>query len=78
VPSNAIPAEDFLNREPELDYLKGLAELKEKALGGNVFLEGARGMGKTELLNQLHRALFLEDNGAPFYYFRARHRHRIA
>lgn len=68
MPSNAIPAEDFLNRESELDYLKGLAELKEKALGGNVFLEGARGMGKTELLKQLHSALFREDNVAPFYY----------
>jgi len=68
VPSNAIPAEDFLNREPELHYLKSLSELKEKALGGNVFLEGARGMGKTELLKQLHRVLFREDHVAPFYY----------
>ncbi len=68
MPSNAIPAEDFLNREPELNYLKSLSELKEKALGGNVFLEGARGMGKTELLKQLHRVLFREDNVVPFCY----------
>jgi anti-sigma regulatory factor (Ser/Thr protein kinase) len=68
VPSNAIPAEDFLNREPELNYLKSLSALKEKALGGNVFLEGARGMGKTELLKQLHRVLFREDHVVPFYY----------
>ena len=68
MPSNAIPAEDFLNREPELNYLKSLSELKEKALGGNVFLEGARGMGKTELLKQLHRVLFREDHVVPFYY----------
>lgn len=68
MPSNAIPAEDFLNREHELHYLKGLSALKGKALGGNVFLEGARGMGKTELLKQLHRALFREDHAVPFYY----------
>ncbi len=68
MPSNAIPADDFLNRESELNYLKRLSELKEKALGGNVFLEGARGMGKTELLKQLHRALFQEENVVPFYY----------
>ena len=68
MPFNALPAEDFLNRENELDYLKGLAELKGNALGGNVFLEGARGMGKTELLKQLYRSLFLEGNVVPFYY----------
>lgn len=68
MPSNAIPAEDFLNREPELNYLKSLSELKERALGGNVFLEGTRGIGKTELLYQLHRALFREDQVIPFYY----------
>jgi len=68
VPFNAIPAEDFLNREPELHYLKGLPRLKENALGGNVFLEGARGIGKTELLKQLYRTLFRENNIVPFYY----------
>ena len=68
MPFNAIPAEDFLNRENELNYLKGLSELKENALGGDVFLEGARGMGKTELLKQLYRLLFWEDNVVPFYY----------
>ncbi len=68
MPFNAIPAEDFLNREPELNYLKGLPKLKENALGGDVFLEGARGMGKTELLKQLYRNLFWENNVVPFYY----------
>jgi anti-sigma regulatory factor (Ser/Thr protein kinase) len=68
VPFNAIPAEDFLNRENELNYLQGLSSLKENALGGNVFLEGARGMGKTELLKQLYRLLFWEDKVVPFYY----------
>lgn len=68
MPFNAIPAEDFLNREPELNYLKGLSKLKASALGGDVFLEGARGMGKTELLKQLYRILFWENNVVPFYY----------
>lgn len=68
MPFNAIPAEDYFNRENELHYLKGLSELKKNALGGDVFLEGARGMGKTELLKQLHRLLYWEDEVVPFYY----------
>ena len=68
MPFNAIPAEDFFNRESELQYLKGLSTLKKNALGGDVFLEGARGMGKTELLKQLYRLLYWEDEVVPFYY----------
>ena len=68
MPFNAVPAEDFLNRENELHYLKGLSELKKNALGGDVFLEGARGMGKTELLKQLYRLLYWEGDVVPFYY----------
>ena len=68
MPFNAIPAENFLNREPELNYLKGLSNLKANALGGDVFLDGARGMGKTELLKQIYRILFWENNVVPFYY----------
>ncbi len=68
MPFNAIPAEDFFNRESELHYLRGLSELKKNALGGDVFLEGARGMGKTELLKQLYRLLYWEDDCVPFYY----------
>lgn len=68
MPFNAIPAEDFLNREPELKYLRGLSKLKESALGGDVFLSGARGMGKTELLKQFYRVLFWENDIVPFYY----------
>jgi anti-sigma regulatory factor (Ser/Thr protein kinase) len=68
MPFNAIPAEDFFNRENELHYLKGLSGLKKNALGGDVFLEGARGTGKTELLKQLYRLLYWEGDVAPFYY----------
>jgi anti-sigma regulatory factor (Ser/Thr protein kinase) len=68
MPFNALPAEEFLNRESELDYLQGLSALKGNALGGNVLLEGARGAGKTELLKQLYRLLFWQDHAVPFYY----------
>lgn len=68
MPFNAIPVEDFFNRESELHYLKGLFELKKNALGGDLFLEGARGMGKTELLKQLYRLLYWADEVVPFYY----------
>ena len=68
MPFNAVPVEDFFNRENELQYLKGLSDLKKKALGGDVLLEGERGMGKTELLKQLYRLLYWEDEVVPFYY----------
>jgi anti-sigma regulatory factor (Ser/Thr protein kinase) len=68
MPLNALPAEGFLNRETELSYLKGLSGLKGNALGGNVLLEGARGIGKTELLRQHYRSLFRETAVVPFYY----------
>ena len=68
MPFNALPAEDFLNRESELDYLKSLSALKGNALGGNVFIEGAHGAGKTELLKQHYRSIFWEDHTVPFYY----------
>lgn len=73
---NAIPPNDFLNRENELDYLKGLSTLKRNDLGGNVFLAGGRGLGKTELLRQLYRILFWEDDVIPFYYSFKRANHK--
>lgn len=68
MPFNVAPVEAFFNRESELQYLKGLSELKKQALGGNVFLEGARGMGKTELLKQLYRLHYWDGDAVPFYY----------
>ncbi len=68
MPSNTIAADVFLNREAELNYLKSLPKLKGRALGGNVYLDGAKGIGKTELLKQLHRELFREGQIVPFYY----------
>ncbi len=68
MPSDTLQADAFLNRESELDYLKGLAALKANSLGGNVFLAGGRGIGKTELLRQLHNSLFRQEGIVPFYY----------
>jgi anti-sigma regulatory factor (Ser/Thr protein kinase) len=69
VPFNSIPSKDFVNRESDIDYLKRLAGSGENSVGGNLLLEGARGMGKTELLKQLYRILFWENgNVIPFYY----------
>lgn len=65
---NALSVENFLNMESELDYLKGLPSLKVNSLGGNVFLQGAPGAGKTEILKQHYRALFRENDAVPFYY----------
>ncbi|MGC2062595.1 MAG: ATP-binding protein [Thermodesulfovibrionales bacterium] len=68
MPFNSIPAKDFVNRGSELTYLRRLPEMKSDGLAGNVILEGARGIGKTELLKQLYRILFMEEGVVPFYY----------
>lgn len=69
MPLNGIPSGDFVNREADIDYLKHFALSRETVLSGNVLLEAARGMGKTELLKQIHRLFFREDgNVVPFYY----------
>lgn len=68
MPSNTIPREDFLNRESEFNYLRELPKLKLSALGGNLFLEGTGGIGKTELLKQLYQSFFHENDIIPFYY----------
>jgi anti-sigma regulatory factor (Ser/Thr protein kinase) len=69
VPFKAIPETDFVNREEELNSLRRLTGLKDGVPACNVLLEGARGMGKTELLKQLYRTMFWEGNTAvPFYF----------
>ncbi len=69
MPLNTIPANDFFNRQSELAYLRRLSEFRECAVAGNVLLEGARGMGKTELLKQLYRSIYWEEKAlVPFYY----------
>jgi len=69
VPFNAIPIRDFVNRENELNYLKRFADLGERTMAGNILLEGARGIGKTELVKQAYRTFFWGDKDiVPFYY----------
>jgi anti-sigma regulatory factor (Ser/Thr protein kinase) len=69
MPFNSLPSSDFINRENELAYLKRLADLNELDTSNNILLEGARGMGKTEIIKQLYRHVFWEDrNVIPFYY----------
>jgi serine/threonine-protein kinase RsbW len=60
---------DFFNRKDEVLALKRLADMRENHLAGNILLEGANGVGKTELLKQLYRTVYWEDaNVVPFYY----------
>lgn len=69
MPFRAIPGKNFVNRERELAQLRRLADLSEGLAANHVFLHGARGIGKTELLKQLYGALFRETgNVVPFYY----------
>ncbi|HXW69428.1 MAG TPA: ATP-binding protein, partial [Dissulfurispiraceae bacterium] len=69
MPFNAIPIKDFVGRENELGYLKHFAGFRENAGAGNILLEGSRGSGKTELIKQTYRIIFLEEkNVVPFYY----------
>src|SRR5208337_3514745 len=69
VPFNTIPIKDFYGRESDLGYLKRFTGFSENAIAGNILLEGARGLGKTELIKQAYRIIFLEEkNIVPFYY----------
>ena len=66
---NAVPQEDYLNRDRELGELRRLTDLSEHAIPSNVLLGGARGIGKTELLKQFYRYLFHDQRETiPFYY----------
>ncbi len=69
MPLQGLPAKDYFNREDELSYLRRLAGLRRDILADNVLLTGSRGIGKTELLKQLHRSLFWDSQDVvPFYY----------
>ncbi|MFO0753833.1 MAG: ATP-binding protein [Thermodesulfovibrionales bacterium] len=69
MPFHALPAADFVGRENECASLLHFAESGGTSPGRVLFLGGARGIGKTELLKQVHRAFFWgERNVVPFYY----------
>lgn len=64
-----MPVKDFLNRKSEVFALKHLPDLRENHRSGNILLEGSPGVGKTELLKQVYRAVYWDDtNVVPFYY----------
>ncbi len=69
MPFNALPEKDFTNRDSELSYFRRVAELSTEGFTSNVVVEGARGIGKTELLKQFHRSLFWKTGHVvPFFY----------
>lgn len=58
-----------MNREVELDRLARLADDVDASAMRSVLLIGPRGIGKSELMKQLHHRLFWKDAGVvPFYY----------
>ncbi|MEW5743834.1 MAG: ATP-binding protein [Nitrospirota bacterium] len=69
MPFNTLPREGFISRDTELSHLKQLIAARDAATARNVLLEGARGIGKTELLKQLYRTVYQgSDTVVPFYY----------
>jgi anti-sigma regulatory factor (Ser/Thr protein kinase) len=69
MPFSAISPGDFFNRKDELNFLRHLAASVNGGIPSNILLQGAWGMGKSELLKQLYRDLFWGDkNVVPFYY----------
>ncbi|MBZ0155282.1 MAG: ATP-binding protein [Alphaproteobacteria bacterium] len=69
MPFRALPSGDFVSRENECGTLVHLAESGGAPPGSTLLLGGSRGIGKTELLKQVHRTFFWEDrNVVPFYY----------
>lgn len=74
MPFDSVPEKDFKNREREIEYLRSFVDSRASAwevsaMANNVLLEGGRGMGKTELLKFLYRAIFWEEKDIiPFYY----------
>lgn len=72
MPLSAIPQQDFMNREAELDRLGRLGGSADLSFERSVLLVGPRGIGKSELMKQLYHRLFWEEAGAVPFYFRFR------
>jgi len=69
MPISTLREKDFLGRSEELSDLYRRSLDVERGIARRIFLAGARGVGKTELLSQLYNRLFwTQDKVAPFYY----------
>jgi anti-sigma regulatory factor (Ser/Thr protein kinase) len=69
MPISTLREKDFLGRSEELSDLYRRSLDVERGIARRIFLAGARGIGKTELLSQLYNRLFwTQDKVAPFYY----------
>jgi anti-sigma regulatory factor (Ser/Thr protein kinase) len=69
MPISTLREKDFLGRSEELSDLYRWSLDVERGIARRIFLAGARGIGKTELLSQLYNRLFwTQDRVAPFYY----------
>ncbi|MBI4699071.1 MAG: ATP-binding protein [Nitrospirae bacterium] len=66
---SALSEKNFIGRKHEIETLYGVALDAGKGTASSVFLSGQRGVGKTELLKQVCRLIFLGQNGVmPFFY----------
>src|SRR3990172_1404782 len=69
MPISTLREKDFLGRSEELSDLYRRSLDVERGIARRIFLAGARGIGKTELLGQLYNRLFwTQDKVAPFCY----------
>lgn len=66
---NALPDEEFFDREKDIEDLYHLAIEVKEGLTASLFLYGKRGVGKTETLKKLYRRLYWNQTEViPFYY----------
>lgn len=69
MPFRALQGKDYIGRAKELEFLERALLHADDAVAGSIFLDGERGMGKTELLKQLFGLLFWkQDRVAPCYH----------
>jgi serine/threonine-protein kinase RsbW len=69
MPFSALQEQDFFGRAETLAGLSRRVLQSGKVISQSVVLSGPRGVGKTELLNQLFGSLFWrQEMVAPFYY----------
>ncbi len=69
MPFKTISESGFLGRKQELETLFSISSDVVKGDVSGIFLSGQRGIGKSELLRQLHSRLYYkQDKVSPFFY----------